>query len=117
MGTKQETIELSSKIKQLIAQLGWTQNKLARVLYTALNDFDDEDEIVRFQEKLKKELNRPTTKAERLQIYLDIIVRDHESEKLDVVLNKYIPQNYISSSLIKGMREISQDIDGVLEKH
>lgn len=116
MGTKQESSELLSQIKGLIAQLGWSQNELARILYTELNEWDDEDQILRFQEKLKKELQRPTTKADRLQVYLDVIVRHPEAQKLDVVFNRYIPQNSISSTLSKAMGDISQEIDNVYNK-
>ncbi len=116
MGTKQESIELQSQIKKMTAELGWPQNRLARILYTELNDWDDEEEIVKFQEKLKKELQRSTTKIERLQIYLDVIIRHPEAQKLDVVFNKYIPRNSISSSLSEAMGDISQEIDNTYNK-
>jgi len=116
MGTKQESIELQAQIKKLIVELGWSQNRLARILYTELNEWDDEDEIAKFQEKLKKELQRTTTKVERLRIYLDVIFRHPEAQKLDVVLNKYIPQNSISSSLSEAMADISQEIDNAYNK-
>lgn len=111
MGTKQESHELLLQIKELIAELGWTQNKLARILYTELYEWDDEDEILKFQERLKKELQRTTTKADRLRIYLDLIIRHPEAEKLDVVLNRYVPQDSISLSLRKSMENISSEID------
>ncbi|WP_165662725.1 hypothetical protein [Oceanimonas sp. MB9] len=116
MGTKQESHELLLQIKGLIAELGWTQNRLARILYSELNEWDDEDEICRFQEKLKKELQRPTTKADRLKVYLDVMVRHPEAQKLDVVMNRYIPQGSISSSLSKGMKDISTEIDNAYNK-
>lgn len=116
MGTKQTSVELSSKIKELIAELGWSQNKLARILYTELNEWDDEDEILKFQEKLKKELQRPTTKVEKLKAYLDVIVRHPDAKKIDMVFNKYTPQNAISSSLSKAMVDISQEIDDAYNK-
>lgn len=116
MGTKHESHELLLQIKRLIAELGWTQNRLARILYSALHEWDDEDEICRFQEKLKKELQRPTTKADRLKVYLDVMVRHPETQKLDVVMNRYIPQGSISSSLSKGMKDISSEIDNAYNK-
>lgn len=116
MGTKQESIELQAQIKKLTTELGWSQNKLARILYTELNEWDDEDEIAKFQEKLKKELQRSTTKAERLRIYLDVIIGYPEAQKLDLVLNKYIPLKSISSSLSEAMRDISQEIDNAYNK-
>jgi len=116
MGTKQETLEIQFQIKKLAAELGWSQNSLARILYTELNEWDDDDEILRFQEKLKKELQRPTTKVERLKVYLDVIVRHPDAKKLDVIFNKYIPRGSISSSLIKTMSDISQEIDDAYNK-
>lgn len=116
MGTKQESIELQAQIKKLTAELRWSQNELARILYTELNEWDDEDEIAKFQEKLKKELQRPTTKVERLRVYLDVITGHPQAKKLDVVLNKYIPQNSISSSLSEAMGDISQEIDNAYNK-
>ncbi|WP_284449805.1 hypothetical protein [Spongiibacter tropicus] len=116
MGTKPEYHELLLQIKGLIAELGWTQNRLARILYSELHEWDDEDEICRFQEKLKKELQRPTTKADRLKVYLDVMVRHPEAQKLDVVMNRYIPQESISSTLSKGMKDISSEIDNAYNK-
>jgi len=116
MGTKQESHELILQIKELIAELGWTQNKLARILYTELYDWDDEDEILKFQERIKKELQRTTTKPDKLRRYLELIVGHPEAEKLDVVLNRYVPQGSISVSLIKGMESISSEIDKAYNK-
>lgn len=116
MGTKQESIELQAQIKKLTVELGWSQNRLARILYTELNEVDNKDEIAKFQEKLKKELQRSTTKVERLQIYLDVIIGHPETQKLDVVSKKYIPQNSISSSLSEAMGDISQEIDNAYDK-
>lgn len=116
MGTKQDSHELLAQIRGLIAELGWTQNKFARILYSELHEWDDEDEIHKFQERLKKELQRPKTKADRLKVYLDVIVKHPEAKKLDVVMNRYIPQGSISSSLSKGMEDISSEIDSSYNK-
>lgn len=116
MGTEKESHEVLLQIKGLIAELGWTQNRLARILYSELHEWDDEDEIYRFQEKLKKELQRPTTKVDRLKVYLDVMVRHPEAQKLDVFMNRYIPQESISSSLSKGMKDISSEIDNAYNK-
>lgn len=116
MGTKSESLELQSQIKSLVAELGWSLNRLARTLYTELNEWDDDGEIIKFQEKIKKELQRPTTKIEKLRVYLDVIVRHPEIQKLDLVFNKYIPKNSISLSLRKEMEDISKDIDKIYVK-
>lgn len=111
MGTKQEALEIQAQIKALVAELGWSQNRLAQILYAEQNEVENRDEILKFQERLKKELQRPTTKVERLRAYLDVIVRHPEAQKLDVVFNKYIPQCSITPELSQGMKGISQEID------
>jgi len=116
MGTKQEALEVQSQIKSLAAELGWTQNRLAQILYTELNEWDDDNEILKFQERLKKELQRSTTKIDRLKKYLEIVVSHPEAQKLDVIFNKYVPQNAISSSLSKEMGKVSKEIDNVYNK-
>ena len=116
MGTNNETVELQSHIKILAANLGWSQNRLARVLYTEIHDWDNDEEIFKFQEKLKKELQRGTTKVEKLQRYLEILVNHPELQKLDVVFNKHVPQGAISSSLSRGIGEISKEIDNACNK-
>lgn len=116
MGTKQETLEIQSQIKNLAAELGWTQNRLAQILYTELNEWDDDEEILKFQERLKKELQRSTTKVNRLKKYLEIVVSHPEAQKLDVIFNKYVPTNAISSSLSKEMGKVSKEIDNVYNK-
>lgn len=116
MGTNNETIEVQSQIKSLVAELGWSQNRLARILYTEMNEWDDEEEILKYQQRLKKELQRSTTKVKRLKEYLNIIVNHPDAKKLDVVLNRYIPQGSVSDSLSRGLREVSQEIDGAYNK-
>lgn len=116
MGTKQDILEAQEHIKSLAAKLGWTQNKLAEILYTELNEWDDADEIERFKERLKKELQRPTTKIERLRVYLEVIVRHPDAKKLDVIFNKYIAIHAISPSLSKAVGEISHEIDEAYDK-
>lgn len=111
MGTKSETVELQEKIKQLISDLGWSQNKLARIVYTEVYEFDDEAEIYNFQERLKKELQRKTTGPDRLKVYLSIIIKHPEAVNIDLVLNKYIPMGAISEPLSDEMCSISKEID------
>lgn len=111
MGTQRDILETQALIKRLAAELGWSQNRLADVLYTELHDWDDEDEMSKFRERLKKELQRPTTKMERLRVYLDLLVAHPDVKKLDVVFNKHIPLNAISTSLSQGLMKISQEID------
>lgn len=112
MGTKTaETQELQNQIKELVAKLGWSQNRLAREIYVELNEVDDDREIGRFQERLKKDLSRKTTKPQRLEEYINVILRHVDAEKLDIVKNRYVPLGFLSSSLTSGLAKISAEID------
>jgi len=115
MGTKNESEELQSQIKLLASELGWSRNELARILYTELNEWDDEDEITRFQGRLKKELQRSTTNPDRLRAYLSILVRHPRAIKADLIFNKCTRLDAISPSLREGLVGISQDLDKVIK--
>jgi len=108
------TIELQNEIKYIISQLGWSQNELARILYTELHDDDHPDAIKNFKERLKKELSRSTTKEEKLKNYMDIISQQRKYEKIDTVFNKYKPTQVLSSSLRGGISKVSKELDNKL---
>ncbi|MFG5012662.1 hypothetical protein ID106_19115 [Vibrio cholerae] len=111
MGTE----NLQKQIKEIIATLGWTQNQLARVIYTELNDCDVEGEILKFEEKLKKALYRSTTKPELLNRYLSIISLHPDFEKLDKVKFTYKSTGFLSDGIEKEMKMISKSLDRTLE--
>ena len=66
MGTER-TLELQKAIESLIARVGWSRKALARQLHWELNDTDDDEELKRFEERLKKELTRG--KERRLSLF------------------------------------------------
>lgn len=116
MGTKQEALKIQSQLKGLMRELGWTQNKLARIIFVELHDDDNDEEIEAFQEQFKKALLRDTTKIERLQKFLEIAVSHPDAKGIKKGYKKYAPQNSITSSLGEGMRMISLEIDEGLKK-
>jgi len=111
MGTKSEAVELQKQIKQLISGLGWSQNRLAEYIYADENDSDNDADKRAFQERLKKELQRPTTKVEKLKKYLSIILKSREARQLDLRINSHVPIGCISKSMSAAMKEISKEVD------
>lgn len=110
------TNEVQKQIKEIIASLGWSQKKFARVIYTELNDYDDEAEIIKFEERLKKDLTRSTIKVEKLEAYLSIVRRHPEFEKIDIILPNYKPTRFISSFIVEEMKRTSKLLDKNLGK-
>lgn len=109
-----ETRELQKEIKCIIKKMGWSQKRLAREIYMEENDVDNEDEIVKFEEKVKKELNRPSTKTARLKHYLDIIALAPEFKGIDIVLRDYHGSGILGTELEAQMKKISIELDKML---
>lgn len=103
------TTELQDEIKRLLAKLKWSQKRLGEEFYYAKHEFEEDDcELVRHQEKAKKDLSRSTTKPEVLQSYLDLIVQHHEFEKLDIAVPVYQKSGILSAEMEVGMARISE---------
>jgi hypothetical protein len=110
-----DTTSAQREIKYTISKLGWSQNRLAREIYVATFDFDDDDEINRLEERLKKELTRKTTKPERLLEYLSIIYRHNEFKNLDLIAPSYTEGTSLSPTLKAGMKAISEKLSKDIE--
>ncbi len=116
MGTKQEVLNIQSQLKSLMSEVGWTQNKLARIIFTELSETDNEGEMRAFQERFKKALQRDTTKVELLETFLEIAVSHPDAKDAKNIYKKYSSNNLLSPLLYDGMRKISQEIDESLKK-
>lgn len=111
------TIELQQEIKALLAKLNWSQKRLAREVYFAKYDDEDDAEINRFEEKLKKDLSRKTTKSELLESYLTVITQHRDFEKLDLIMPSYHPSDVLSREMQKEMYGISKQINQLLDEN
>jgi hypothetical protein len=114
MGTT-ETTELKNCILDLLERLGWSQKRLAKEIYWATYDDDDPVELKRHEERLKKELQRSSTKPERLKEYIKIISQHHEFTKLDIVRPQYVPMPECDPDLDLAMKNISMEISDKLK--
>lgn len=104
MGTE----ELQGEIKRLLGKLRWSQKRLGREFYYAKYDDDDSVEISRYEEKVKKDLSRQSTRPEVLQSYLDIIMQHNEFKKLDIIVPIYRRSYVLSEGMERGMVKISK---------
>lgn len=102
MGTER-TKELQNIIHSIIDRIGWSRKALARQLHWELHDSDNDNEIRQFEERLKKELTRPTTKPELLEYYLDVLRRLPEIERSELVVPQYL-----------GSKRLSPEMEGIL---
>ena len=110
-----ETEDLQIQLRKLASKMGWSINELARNIYTESHDFDDEDEIRRFEQNFIKHLSRKTTKKEKLSEYLDIISRHRSVEKQAVILSVYRSTGVLNENSENAMKSISESITKSLE--
>ncbi|ABD83109.1 hypothetical protein [Saccharophagus degradans] len=110
-----ETETLQEEIKSLLDQLGWSKNRLAREIYVFTHDVDEELEIKRFEESLRKQLRRSTTSAERLKGYLEFIYQHDEYLKTESLKPKYFQSGLLSNKMESGMKSISKRLNRIIE--
>lgn len=114
MGT--ETQRLQDEIKSLIKQLGWSQKRFARELQ-AMDDDDPErwttgeEETSRYEERVKKQLTRPTVAPELLRRYLQQLQSHEAFANLDVMVPYFEADASLPRELLEGMRKISAMLD------
>lgn len=110
-----ETKNLQNQLRKLAAKMGWSINELARNIYTESHDFDDEDEIRRFEQNFIKHLSRETTKKEKLSEYLDVMSRHHAVENQAVILSVYRSTGVLDDKSENAMKSISEFITKSLD--
>lgn len=102
------TTELQKEIKSLLAKLKWSQKRLGREFYIAKHDYDDDVEIMRYEEKVKKDLSRKSIKPELLISYLEVISLHKEFQNLNVVIPSYYKLGVLSETMEVGMSKMSK---------
>lgn len=116
MGTKTpETLALQSDIKQLGDRLGWSQSKIARHIYAEVHAVHDEDEVLRFEARFKKELQRSSTNPDKLKAYLEIMCKHRLLKALECRPSRAVALGQMSASFREEMRQISSELDKKFE--
>lgn len=107
--------KLQHEIKKLLREIGWTQAKAARCIYCENNEFDDEDEIRRYEEAFKKHLSRPTTPPEYLKNIYDTLCRQRPAQRLRKIKPTYVPGPTLPPAIRSEMLRISREFDCEME--
>lgn len=114
MGT--ETWELQQEIRKVIRRLGWSQRRLARELEALLDEdaMSTTKEVRQFEERLRKQLNRPTVAPQLLRRYLDLIKQHEDFARSTMIVPQFVPTGRFSLSFENRMREISEKLDDAI---
>lgn len=118
MGTATE--ELQKEIKDQLNRLGWSAKRLARELYYHNNDVADEEtekgEIKSAEERLKKQLQRPTTPEKKLEEIINTIPQLDLFRKTKRVSPRYIASDELSAEFKNAMKKLSEDLTDEIEE-
>jgi hypothetical protein len=118
LGTR--TKLLQKEIKEQLNRLGWSVKRLARELYNHSHDVADSDtervEFTRAQERLKKQLNRPTTPEKTLEEILTKIPQLDLFRKTKLVSPRYIASDELSVEFKRAMKDLSEELTDELEE-
>ena len=69
----------------------------------------------KFEETLRKQLNRETTNPVTLQAYLDIMIQDSKFKSLHMTIPKPLVTSILDKDIIDGLAHISKKITQKLE--
>ena len=116
MGTNSSEA-IRNDIHRILGLLGWSERRMAREIYYACNEVDNEDEIRQFEEKIRKSLQRKTTKPETLSGYLSIIMKNQSVIDIDIVKLDYIPiaESDLNTDALEELKKISRELDKKLK--
>ncbi|HAS8452706.1 TPA: hypothetical protein I7726_22405 [Vibrio vulnificus] len=103
-------------LEKILKLLGWSRKRLAREVYVELHDSDNPKDILNFEDKIKKEFQRATTKQEKFEFYLKIISTHRDFKKLNLVVPSYQSSNLLSNTIDEGLSKISKSISDDLLK-
>lgn len=70
---KNEISEKQKELRTWLKKIGLSQNEFAALFYDEHHEICIKEDVERFKEKFKKQLNRQSTKVELLESYLDYL--------------------------------------------
>ncbi len=70
---KCEIRDKQAELKSWLKKIGLSQSEFAALYYDENHEYCVEEDVDRFKETFKKQLNRQSTKVERLETYLNFL--------------------------------------------
>ena len=103
-------------LENVLKSLGWSKKKLAREVYVELNEIDNEKEISNFEDKVKKQFQRSSTKDEIFGGYMKNISNHRDFQQLDLIMPNFKSTSILSEQLANGISLISKELsEGLLK--
>lgn len=97
-------------LEEAMSLLGWSRARLARTVYVATHDDDDQAAIARLEQRIKKEFQRSTTKPEQFARYLCILQAHPDYQRLGLVVPRHVANDALHPDVFTGLARISNEI-------
>lgn len=112
----QETENLKIELKRLLTETGWDLKTLAREIAKADEFSDSREDLTpeKEYEKIRKALNRTTTKASTLNHYINFIIKHNKRRKLYKIPK--LPEHYFDEQQKALFNDIGKIAATIFEK-
>jgi len=121
MGTKKENSQKHiDKLKEMLQKLGWTQRQFADHYFENvinLNDAEWDEEANTFYEKLKKNLQRPSTSVATIQGYIEYLEKIDDFRKVGGIRTHCVSDDLLSSKMLEELKDISKCVTDRVRKN
>lgn len=118
MGTPDDAAGSVAKKRTLLGllqELNWSRARLGREDYYACHDDDDEVELRRHVEKVRKHLQRDTTSAGLLDRYITLVTAHREYANLERTQPVNYSQGALDPRVESGLRKISKRLSAKIQ--
>jgi hypothetical protein len=107
---KNEVFEKQSELKTWLKKIGLSQNEFAALFLEDTYDYVIKEEIEKFQERFKKQINRKSTSYERLETYLDFLFSTEKFKEAGYIKPQCYSDAILEPKAVKMMKTISKEL-------
>lgn len=107
---KNEVSEKLSTLKSWLNKIGLSQNEFAALFYDEHHEHCIEEDVDRFKEKIKKQLNRQSTKIELIESYLNFLFTTEKFKEAGYFRPQCSSDGILDPEVVKLMKKTSEEL-------
>lgn len=112
---KNEVLEKQLNLKAWLKKIGLSQNEFAALYLLEHDDNCTDEEIKKFQENFKKQINRDTTKIEMLEKYLNYLFSIEKFKEAGYFRPQCTSDDILEIEVVNMMKKISKELTAKFE--
>ncbi|BCR05062.1 hypothetical protein DESUT3_21310 [Desulfuromonas versatilis] len=108
--SKNEVFEKQAEIKRWLKKIGLSQSQFAELFYDEHHATSLKEEVDTYKEKFKKHLNRPSTKIELLESYLNFLFTTEKFREGGFFKPQSTSDDILNQEIMKLMKKVSKEL-------